>query len=253
MMKNIDLVTYESSIKEHSAYLFSLAYRLTGSHEGAQDLLQETLLRAWQKWKQLRNKENPIPWLRKMCIHIYIDTVRKPVTKMVAKETVFPNMEYEIISKVPTPEDEMLADEEVRLIHSQCFNIIMSTLPLYQRIVLVLNDIYQVGTQETSVLIDKSYSATKSLLHRAREKMTNNFRPYCTVVHNDTSCECKSWIVFAHNIEKRREYLNDILSSQIKTKADISETKERIIYLFNNLPIHPPPPLWIDNVIKKIK
>ena len=172
---------------------------------------------------------------------------------MIANETVFPNMEYDIISKVPTPEDEILADVEVQLIHSQCFNIIMSTLPLYQRIALVLNDIYQVGLKETAVLIDKSYSATKSLVHRAREKMTNNFSPYCAVTLVDNNCQCKSWIAFAHDIQKRREYLRHILSSQIETKAKFNETKERIIYLFNNLPLHPPPPLWIDNVIKKIK
>ncbi|MCP4750820.1 MAG: RNA polymerase sigma factor [Proteobacteria bacterium] len=244
-------------MKEHSTYLFSLLYRLTGSYEEAQDLLQETFIKAWRKWDHLRNKENPVPWLRKICINVFIDKRRKPKTKTIVREIsfpdVFPNMEFEIVSKTPSPEDEVLADEEVRLVHSQCFTIISSTLTLYQRIVLILNDIYQVGIEETAVLAGKSYSATKSLLHRSREKMIENFGPHCSVVDSENNCECKSWIGFAHDIQKRREHLNHILSTQIKSKTKIGETKKRIIRLFNNLPLHPPPPLWIDEVIKKIK
>lgn len=253
MNKNsFDSNMFESSIEKYSNYMFSLSYRLTGSYEDAQDLFQDTILKAWQNWGNLRNKENPIPWLRRICVNAFIDYTRKSATRRIAKEIVFPDMELEIVSEMPTPEDELLADEEVRLIHSQCFTIITSTLTLNQRIVLVLNDVYKVGILETSFLVNKSYSATKSLLYRAREKMVDNFKPYCSVVNSDNICKCKSWIAFAHDIQKRREYLKYIFSSQIKSKAKIGETKKRIIYLFNNLPLHPPPPLWIDEVLKKI-
>ncbi len=243
---------FESSIKEHSAYLFSLSYRLTGSFEDAKDLLQETLLKAWQKWAYLENRENPIPWLRKICINQFIDGKRKPITQITEKTITFPDMTYEIAAQLPSPEDELLADEEVRLVHSQCFSMIASTLPLFQRIVFVLNGIYRVGISETSLLVNKSNSATKSLLHRAREKMVANFGPHCRIVDPENTCECKSWVAFAYDIEKRRDHLNHIISSQMESKQKIGETRKRIKFLFNNLPHHPPPPLWIEEVIKKL-
>ncbi len=250
--KSTELKVFESSIKEHSAYLFSFSYRLTGSFEDAKDLLQETLFNAWKKWGYLKNRENPVPWLRKICINLFIDGKRKPTTRITEKSIVFPDMTYEIIAQLPSPEDEILADEEVRLVHSQCFSMIVSTLPLYQRIVFVLNGIYQVGISETSLLVKKSNSATKSLLHRAREKMVANFGSHCKMVDLGNACECKSWVAFAHDIEKRRDHLNHIISSKIESKQKISDTRKRIKFLFNNLPHHPPPPLWIEDVIKKL-
>jgi RNA polymerase sigma factor (sigma-70 family) len=243
---------FESSLKEHSVYLFSLSYRLTGSYEDAQDLAQETFLKAWQKWEHRINRENPVPWLRKICINAFIDRRRRGETSVFEKKIVFPDMEQELVSTAPTPEDEVVADEEVRLVHSQCFSMITSTLPLYQRIVFVLNDIYQIGIRETSVLVDKSSAATKSLLHRARETMDDNFGPYCSVVSSNNSCTCRSWIVLAHDIQKRREVLDQLISSQMESKRRLNETRRRIITLFNHLPLHAPPPLWIDEVIRKI-
>ena len=225
---------------------------MTGSFEDAKDLLQETLLKAWQKWAYLKNRENPISWYRKICINLFIDGKRKPTTQITEKSIVFPDMAYEIAAPLPSPESEVLAKEEVQLVHSQCFSMIASTLPLYQRIVFVLNGIYQVGISETSLLVNKSNSATKSLLHRAREKMVANFGPHCRIVDPGNKCECTSWIAFAHDIERRRDHLNHVISSQMVSKHKIGETRKRIKFLFRNLPHHPPPPLWIEEVIKKL-
>ncbi len=244
---------FEACLKEHSVYLFSFSYRLTGSYEDAQDLLQETLLKAWQRWEDRRNKENPLPWLRKICINTFIDSRRRGETSVFERKIVFPDMGQILVSATPTPEDEVVADEEVRLIHSQCFSMIASTLPLYQRIVFVLNDIYQVGIHETSVLVDKSCGATKSLLHRARESMNETFGPYCSVVSSDNSCACQSWIAFAHDIQKRREVLDQLLSSGMESKRKLGETRRKVLTLFHHLPHHAPPPLWIDEVIEKIE
>ena len=122
-------------------------------------------------------------------------------------------MEYKIISDTPTPEDELLADEAVRLIHSQCWTIVTRTLSLHQQIVFVMTDIYRLGIDETAWLIERSRAATKSLLHRARKSMNGRLSPFCSLLQQDNICKCRSWIQYSHDIQKRRDYLRQILSS----------------------------------------
>ncbi len=161
--------TFENIVHRTSSYIFSLSYRLTGSYDDAHDLLQDTYLKAWEKWERVHDKENALPWIRKICVNQYIDMYRKSKREYIVSDPVFPRMEYEIASDAPSPEDELIADEEIRLIHSQCWTIITRTLPLYQQIVFILINIYRIGIEETARLIKKSPAATKSLLHHDRK------------------------------------------------------------------------------------
>jgi hypothetical protein len=124
---------------------------------------------------------------------------------------------------------------------------------LFQQIVLVLHDVYGLRIEEVSTLIDQSDSATKSLLHRARNKMYSLISPYCTILKQDNICKCKSWIQFSHDIQKRRDFLKEMLSSSIKSSEDTASTRKKLIEMFNSLPYHTPPAKWIDTVIKKFQ
>src|SRR4030067_1963667 len=242
--------TFENIVRRTSSYIFSLSYRLTGSYDEANDLLQETFLKAWKNLDLLKDKQKVIPWLRKICVNQYIDSYRKTQREHFINDPVFPHMEYNIVSDAPTPEDELLADEEMRLIHSQCWTIVTRALPLYQQIVLVLIDIYKLNIKETSILIKRSPSATKSLLHRARKAMEGQLIPYCDILNRDNICKCRSWIQFAHDIHRRQEYLKQIAASCINSNKNIKPTKKKLIAVFNNLPQHVPPSKWIEEIIK---
>lgn len=52
-----ELIDFEEKMHRHRQYIFSLAYRLAGRREEAEDLTQETFLAAWKARKQLRNQE----------------------------------------------------------------------------------------------------------------------------------------------------------------------------------------------------
>jgi RNA polymerase sigma factor (sigma-70 family) len=249
----ISSASFEDFIRDSSTYLFSLSYRLTGSYDEARDLLQETCIKAWHKWDRLRDKEKAIPWLRKICVNQYIDTYRKSKHEYIVRDPVFPHMEYEIASTAPSPEEELIADEEIRLIHSQCFTIMTKTLPMHQHIVFLLIDIYHIGVEETARLIGKSPSATKSLLHRARKAMSGLISPYCSLLNQNNICKCESWIRYSHDIQKRREALQQMVSTHTHSKEKLKSAQESLMALFSNLPQHLPSSSWIDEIIKKFR
>jgi len=72
-----ELIEFEEKVRRHRQYIFSLAYRLTGHREEAEDLTQETFLNAWKARKQLRIQEAILSWLRKICLNVFLQKERQ--------------------------------------------------------------------------------------------------------------------------------------------------------------------------------
>jgi RNA polymerase sigma factor (sigma-70 family) len=241
---------FERAFNQYATFLYSLAYRLTGCREDAEDLIQETCLKAWRSRKQL-STDNAEPWLRRICINTFIDSSRRKRVPTILNGD-FPTT-HEIASSDPTPDEQLLVDEEIRSIHSQCFSIVSANLPLYQRIIFVLVDIFQLSIDDAAELIGRSRSATKALLHRAREKMNSFLAPSCTLLSDSNLCRCESWISFAHDSQRRREYLLQILNARDRSDVSMKETKKKLIALFRQLPHLNPPHGWLDEALQSIK
>ena len=243
---------FEAVVNNSTRYIYSLSYRLTGSLDEAKDLMQDTFFKAFRKWDTVKNDDNPIPWLRKICVNSFIDSNRKTSTKLRMKEVDFPSDEHAIASPALSPEEEVLFDEETQTIRSQCFTIMTTSLNLYQRISFVLIDIFGFDIWDVARLINKSYTATKSLLYRAREKMNRFFGPRCGLVSLDNVCRCKSWIAISHEVQKKRDLLKSIFAQPSSSPIDEIEIKKRMIVLFRTLPYLNPPDGVVEN-IRKIK
>ena len=228
------------AVKETSSYLYTLSYRLTGSSDEAQDLMQETYIHAHDKWHQLKNIENPAPWLRKICLNIFIQRNRKKESRYRMKETAFPVEDHNIISGTLTPEEECLYNHEAQKIQSQCYSILTSSLCIYQRIVFVLVDIFEIDIDEVSEIIIKSKPAAKSLLNRARNKMNKHLASICSLANSENICKCSSWISFAHDIDTRRAHLKEIIKNR-KKDYDKETTNNNLAFLYKTLPYLNPP------------
>jgi RNA polymerase sigma-70 factor (ECF subfamily) len=242
--------SFESVVSNSSRYVYSLSYRLTGSLDEAKDLMQDTYLKAFRKWDTVKNNDNPIPWLRKICVNCFIDNSRKASTKLKMKEVDFPSEEHDIASPALSPEEEVLLGEEIQTIRSQCFTILTSSLNLYQRISFVLIDIFGLDMRDVAQLIDKSHTATKSLLYRARGKMNRFLGLRCGLVSPDNICRCKSWTAVSHDVQKKRDLLKVIIARPETSVMDTIETKKRMTVLFRTLPYLNPPGEVVENIPK---
>lgn len=243
-------IDFEETFRQHASILYSLAYRLAGSYDDAADLFQETMVKVWRNWDQRKNRPNPLPWMRKIVINAFIDNLRKKKIRESAFGVMFPIMDNDITSEKPLPDDEFIVDEEIRMIHSQCFSIIASNLPLYQRIVFTLIDVFKIKISETALIINRSVSATKSLLYRARKKMVTRFGPRCGLVREDNFCQCKAWLQFTSDVNQRREYLQTIVAQTVNSKEGTKEMRQRVIKLFSLLPPLMPPSEWLEKLLK---
>jgi RNA polymerase sigma-70 factor (ECF subfamily) len=178
-----DPAAFEALTEPYRRELLAHCYRILGSLEDAEDLLQETLLRAWKSLNTYEGRASLRAWLYKIATNACLDALARrprrglppdlyPQAKMNAP---FPAPLTEPVWLEPFP-DELLAPAETtpeariesRESISLSFLAALQALSPRQRCVLILSDVLDWHAEELSDMLGASLSSVNSLLHRAR-------------------------------------------------------------------------------------
>jgi RNA polymerase sigma-70 factor (TIGR02960 family) len=152
-------------------------YRILGSLQDAEDLLQETLLAAWRGLEQFEGRSSLRTWLYTIatnrCLNLLRERDRRPVAAAVTRENFgeipwlqpYPDQLLEgIADAAPGPEARYEAKESVAL----AFVAGLQQLPPRQRAVLVLRDVLGFHAEEAAEMLGSSTASVNSALARAR-------------------------------------------------------------------------------------
>jgi RNA polymerase sigma-70 factor (ECF subfamily) len=157
-------------------------YRIVGSTQDAEDLVQETLLAAWRGLDQYTEQASIRTWLYSIATNRSIDALRanarRPQRLEPLTEPPTPSRMAEPIWLEPYPDVliEGIADAapgpEARYEHKEAMALAfvagLQHLPPQQRAVLVLRDVLSFHAAEVAEVLDTSEAAVNSLLRRAR-------------------------------------------------------------------------------------
>ena len=145
--------------------LFGLAYRMTGSRADAEDIVQEAYVR-WHQAQQ-RTIENPDAWLVTTTGRLAIDRLRRLKTE---REAYVGQWLPEPIVTHDQPDRNLdLADDL-----SMAFLNILERLAPEERAAFLLHDVFDVGYGEIASVLEKSESACRQVVHRARERVRSD-------------------------------------------------------------------------------
>jgi RNA polymerase sigma-70 factor (ECF subfamily) len=164
--------------------LLAHCYRMTGSLHDAEDLVQETLLRAWKAYDRFEGKSSMRTWLHRIatntCLTALQSRQRRPLPTGLGGPSSDPAAELVERREVPwlEPLPELTDDpadpsviigsrESVRL----AFVAALQHLSPRQRAVLLLRDVLQWKAAEVAGAIGTSTAAVNSLLQRARTQL----------------------------------------------------------------------------------
>jgi RNA polymerase sigma-70 factor (ECF subfamily) len=157
-------------------------YRIVGSPQDAEDLLQETLLAAWRGLEQFEGRASLRAWLYRIATNRSLDALRasrrrpedlQRMTEMPEPTRYgdaiwlepFPDVLLDgIPDQAPGPEARYEAREAIAL----AFIVGLQHLPPQQRAVLVLRDVLGFRAGETAAMLDTTEQAVNSLVRRAR-------------------------------------------------------------------------------------
>ena len=155
---------FEQLVIRHQELVFSLAYKLTGNREMANDVAQESFIRAWKAIEKFRGDSTFSTWIYRITVNTAW-TLRKKAKK---HNTLNIDDTYE-----PVVIDEK-KDPELVAINSDLSSVLVSALdklPLEQRIIVELKNIEGRSHKEIADFLDISVTAAKVRLHRAHQKL----------------------------------------------------------------------------------
>lgn len=156
-----DRQAFERLIENYTDRLFSIALRITGSDQDAEDALQDAMLSAYRSWGQFRGEAKGSTWLYRIVVNAALQRVRHrhPDEYLSASG-------YEDVSIVDWSEDLTRRVEEADL--RELLEQGIALLPDDLRVALVLRDVDGVSTADAAAILNVSDAALKSRLHRAR-------------------------------------------------------------------------------------
>jgi RNA polymerase sigma-70 factor (ECF subfamily) len=71
-----DSEAFRSLVERHSRYVFQVSYRLTGSSQDAEDVVQETFLKAYRQLSRFESRADFRTWLHRIAVNCSIDLIR---------------------------------------------------------------------------------------------------------------------------------------------------------------------------------
>jgi RNA polymerase sigma-70 factor, ECF subfamily len=159
----------------HRRFLWGLCYRMTGSAADADDLVQETFVRALER-RPAGGSAGWRPWLAKVASNLAIDSLRRRKRR----DYVGPWLPalIETGDEASPPAHEIASDQEstehrydLMESVSMAFLLALERLSPRQRAVLLLRDVFDYSVQETGAALDLSEANVKVTHHRARLTM----------------------------------------------------------------------------------
>ena len=159
-----DKNAFEELVRRHQELVFSLAYKLTGNRELANDVAQEAFIRAWKAIQKFRGDSTFSTWIYRITVNTAW-TLRKK-----AKKHYSLNIED---TQEPVVIDEK-KDPELVAINSDLSSVLVGALdkiPMDQRIIVELKNIEGRSHKEIAEILGISVTAAKVRLHRAHQKL----------------------------------------------------------------------------------
>ncbi len=164
---------FEEEALIHLDALYSFALKLSRARDDAEDLVSDTMLRAFERWEQYRLGTNIRAWLFTILYRVFVSRKRRIDAREVAEGDGETGWSVQDAVGEADPEtrfyDSFLDEEIVRAIES---------LPADFRSAVVLSDIQELRYAEIAKILDIPEGTVKSRLFRGRRLLQRRLRGY---------------------------------------------------------------------------
>ena len=174
-----DEAAFAALVEPHRRELQVHCYRMLGSLEDSEDVVQETFLRAWRNRESFQGRSSFRAWLYRIATNACLDALGRRPREVTLQPEAPPLAEVPWLQPYPDellegvassddqPEAEVVAKETIEL----AFIAAIQLLPPKQRAVLISRDVLGWSAAESAALLDLTVAAVNSALQRARATM----------------------------------------------------------------------------------
>ncbi|HEX3033140.1 MAG TPA: RNA polymerase sigma factor [Bacillota bacterium] len=184
---------FDRLYRDNYVKVYRLALGLTSSFTDAEDITQETFVRAFRSYHTYREESSFFTWLYRIAVNVASDFMRQktrlPVYEIAQREgcTV-----EELADPHPdnNPETKLMVNEVMRV----CMIAFTECLTISQRKVFFLAVGLELPYKRIAEILDCSLSSVKSTLHRAKNKLAGFMESRCQLVKPSNTCRCEQWV-----------------------------------------------------------
>jgi RNA polymerase sigma-70 factor, ECF subfamily len=172
-----DEAEFAALFERHRRELQVHCYRMLGSFQDAEDLVQETFLRAWRGRESFEGRSSFRTWLYRIATNACLDALDRRRARPVEVDGGYGEVPWlqpypdhlldEVAASEAGPDSTVVAKETIEL----AFMAAIQHLPPNQRAVLILRDVLGWSAKETAELLDTSVASANSALQRGRETL----------------------------------------------------------------------------------
>ena len=175
-----DTASFSVLLRRYEGKIFRLAMNITQNREDAEDVLQESFLKAYEHLDQFLGNSKFYTWIVRIAVNQALMKLRKRRSdRAVSLDEQIDTGEDTVVREIaawdPDPEQRYSQEE----LHTILSEVIDELAPIY-RTVFTLRDVDGLSTEETAEALDLSVPAVKSRLLRARlqlrDKLTRFFK-----------------------------------------------------------------------------
>jgi RNA polymerase sigma-70 factor, ECF subfamily len=165
-------------VETYYELIYRLAYKMLNDPQEAEDILQETFLKAYRHIDGFDGRSSLSTWLYRIATNEALMSLRRKKLDTVSMDETLDTMEGEvepvqIVDWCCLPEAELMsAEAQARL------NQAIEKLPAILRVVFVLRDIQGLSTREVAEVLRLSETAVKTRLSRARLRLREDLSDY---------------------------------------------------------------------------
>jgi RNA polymerase sigma factor (sigma-70 family) len=185
--------------------IYNLAYRITGDHEDAEDITQETFIQVCRHIDQFRGDSQFYTWIYTIARNLCHQFLKQ------RKKKSFASLEALLVSAQgdETRGDESRGDDspdafsarEKQILLTQikdgCFTGLLRCLSFSQRMAFILHVLLDLPMKDVAGILGKSEGATKVLVHRARQNLKDFLCKNCSLYDSNNPCRCENLMSFS--------------------------------------------------------
>jgi len=176
-MQSLKTPAFDEIFRTNERFLWGLCYRMTGNAADADDLVQETFVRAWEQ-PPARTDEPWRPWLTRVAMNLSRDLLRRRRRRHYEGPWLPSPIETDDEASPPSfePVDEQgnpAARYDMLESVSFAFLLALEALTPAQRAVLLLRDVFDYSVRETADALGMGEPNVKTTHHRARRAMAD--------------------------------------------------------------------------------
>jgi RNA polymerase sigma-70 factor (ECF subfamily) len=172
---------FEDVVRPHLDYLYALAVRLCGHRTNAEDLVQDTLLRAFRGFPRLRNRERPRLWLTRVLTSCHYDRFRAEhdADEMLRLDSeTGPDLFDRITEEDPFPYSDRVHLDFLDLFDDTRVIEVFQRLHPAHRTTLILAYVYGYKAREIAGITAKSVGTVLARLYRGRKQLERELWDY---------------------------------------------------------------------------